>query len=151
MTPLSKLKALAEGATREWRASVSEIHEGAEGDAYGFAAFGPTHDYEGDEDRYEAAQYDAEADARYIAAASPSTVLALVAEVERLRRELEWFADEGHYEGTYRRGAGYVDAVGLERARAALRGEPELPVVVDGECMQDCDAMGVPCPKRGEP
>ena len=42
------------------------------------------------------------------------------AEVERLRAELAWFADEGHYSGTYRQGAGYVDAVGLSRARAAL-------------------------------
>lgn len=42
------------------------------------------------------------------------------ATVARLRAALEWFADEGHYTGTYRQGAGYVDAVGLTRAREAL-------------------------------
>lgn len=50
------------------------------------------------------------------------TVLMLKTENERLREALEWFADEGHYEGTYRRGAGFVDAVGLYRAREALKG-----------------------------
>lgn len=85
--PLDHLETLAREATRAWRATVSEIHEGAEGDAYGFAAFGPTHDYEGDEDRYEAAQDEAEADARYIAAASPDVVLALLDRLERVEAQ----------------------------------------------------------------
>lgn len=33
---------------------------------------------------------------------------------------LLWFADEGHYEGTYRRGAGFADALGIGIARRAL-------------------------------
>ena len=33
---------------------------------------------------------------------------------------LLWFADEGHYEGTYRKGAGFVDALGLGIARRVL-------------------------------
>jgi hypothetical protein len=37
-----------------------------------------------------------------------------------IREALLWFADEGHYEGTYRQGAGFVDAVGLTKAREAL-------------------------------
>lgn len=37
-----------------------------------------------------------------------------------MRDALLWFADEGHYEGTYRHGAGFVDAVGLTKAREAL-------------------------------
>jgi len=41
-------------------------------------------------------------------------------ELVRLRTELEWFADEGHYSTTYRRGAGFVDACGLTQARRAL-------------------------------
>jgi hypothetical protein len=85
-------------------------------------------------------------------------------EVATLRGALEWFADEGHYTDTYRRGAGYVDAVGITHARAGLLGmsaddadavekawlrrERATPVVIDGECQQDCDAAGVPCPKR---
>jgi hypothetical protein len=35
-------------------------------------------------------------------------------------RALLWFADEGHYQGTYRRGAGFVDALGIGVARRAL-------------------------------
>lgn len=53
------------------------------------------------------------------------TVLMLKTENEKLRETLEWFADEGHYEDTYRHGAGFVDAVGLEYARAALAREPK--------------------------
>jgi hypothetical protein len=33
---------------------------------------------------------------------------------------LLWFADEGHYEGTYRKGAGFAEACGLSIARKAL-------------------------------
>ncbi|WP_341713941.1 hypothetical protein [Erythrobacter sp.] len=33
---------------------------------------------------------------------------------------LLWFADEGHYEGTYRRGAGFAGACGMSIARKAL-------------------------------
>lgn len=74
-----------------------------------------------------------ERDNRFIAAARSDVpalgahVLALLArvreseaEAQRLREALEWFADEGHYTDTYRLGAGYVDALGLERARAAI-------------------------------
>lgn len=61
------------------------------------------------------------------------TVWKYVEEVRALRKALEWFADEGHYEGTYRHGAGFVDAVGLTQARAALLGmSPD-----------DADAVGV--------
>lgn len=42
------------------------------------------------------------------------------ADIQRLRDALLWFADEGHYTGTYRHGAGFVDAVGLGVAREAL-------------------------------
>jgi hypothetical protein len=52
-------------------------------------------------------------------------------ELARLRAALEWFADAGHYQGTYQHGAGFVDALGLSRARAALLGlSPE-----DGEAV----------------
>ena len=37
-----------------------------------------------------------------------------------LREALGWFADEGHYSDTYRRGAGFVSALGLNKAREAL-------------------------------
>lgn len=37
-----------------------------------------------------------------------------------MREALLWFADEGHYGDTYRHGAGFVDAVGLTKAREAL-------------------------------
>ena len=33
---------------------------------------------------------------------------------------LLWFADEGHYEGTYRKGAGFAEACGMSIARKAL-------------------------------
>lgn len=32
--------------------------------------------------------------------------------------------------------------------RTALDAAKDAPEVVDGECQQDCDALGVPCPKR---
>lgn len=88
------LRAIARDATQEWSAKVSEIHEGAEGDAYGFAAFGPTHDYEGDEERYEEAQDQAEADARYIAAVSPPVVLALLDRIEAAERDRDRLRDD---------------------------------------------------------
>lgn len=251
------LRAIARDATQEWSAKVSEIHEGAEGDAYGFAAFGPTHDYEGDEERHEEAQDQAEADARYIAAVSPPVVLALLDRIEaaerdrdRLRDDAQRLVDGWRAEADRARATGLtIEAVrGLveawdrtdisfsrlvedlrtlamvraetaereaegwrlgaethleriraaeervrelehddEQTRAALahhaallvplqavaeaararcrdavpQWAPELraalaaldaakvePEVVDGECQQDCDALGVPCPKR---
>lgn len=55
------------------------------------------------------------------------------ARIRGLEAALLWFADEGHYEGTYRRGAGFVDACGLTRARAALLGmDPDDADAVDG-------------------
>src|SRR5678815_3729616 len=47
-------------------------------------------------------------------------VEALRAERDELAAALGWFADEGHYTDTYRLGAGFVDALGLELARDAL-------------------------------
>lgn len=44
------------------------------------------------------------------------------AQIAALTAALEWFADEGHYTGSYRPTAGFVDACGLWRARAALVG-----------------------------
>lgn len=41
-------------------------------------------------------------------------------DVAAMRKALLWFADEGHYEATYRHGAGFVDACGLGKARRAL-------------------------------
>lgn len=91
-----------------------------------------------------------EADARYIAAASPDVVLALVAEVERLREALRRIAVSEDAGNEQAHDWPEFWASVQERAREALAGgEPEPPVVVDGECMQDCDAMGLPCPKRG--
>jgi hypothetical protein len=65
-------------------------------------------------------------------ARSPSfdhELAALRARAERLEaalrvamEALEWFADEGHYTGTYRHGAGFVDAVGLTKAEEVLAG-----------------------------
>lgn len=51
-----------------------------------------------------------------------TTAHLLKPEIAKLRAALEWFADEGHYTDTYRRGAGFVDAMGLTKARAALLG-----------------------------
>jgi hypothetical protein len=54
-------------------------------------------------------------------------------EITSLRSALEWFADEGHYTDTYRRGAGFVDALGETKARAALLGmsDDDADAVVD--------------------
>lgn len=53
--------------------------------------------------------------------------------IEHLEGALKWFADEGHYTGTYRLGAGYVDAVGLTHARAGLLGmDPDDADAVEG-------------------
>lgn len=40
---------------------------------------------------------------------------------------LLWFADEGHYEGTYRKGAGFADACGMSIARRALGLQVDRP------------------------
>ena len=37
----------------------------------------------------------------------------------------------------------------LQALRALALNPPAI--VIDGECMQDCDALGVPCPKRATP
>lgn len=51
---------------------------------------------------------------------------------------LLWFADEGHYEGTYRRGAGFAEALGIGIARRALG----LPVDrADGSLMPLTEAL----------
>ena len=69
----------------------------------------------------------------------------LLDEVGRLREALEWFADEGHYEGTYRPGAGFAAALGLTRARAALLG-------MDHDAAGDVDRAWTPeqCAERAQ-
>jgi len=88
---LAALKALAEGATQgvpTWKSYAVEMVEATDGEHIGYTARGHVYGHDGSDDGHEEAHRLAKADARYIAAASPSMVLALVAEVERLREAL---------------------------------------------------------------
>ncbi len=49
-------------------------------------------------------------------------LMAARTENERMRETLQWFADEGHYEGSYRKGAGFASALGQQLAQATLDG-----------------------------
>lgn len=163
------LRALAAEATPEWRGVAGCNVEGE------WAACGPVHRPELLVGDFAAEQY-AEADARYIAAVSPDVVLALLDRIEALEAEVapEMCQDmacgrEGlfpvcreHYEEPAKLRAEVERLRRIEEAaREYWRRGPDAwpalgdaldvkppPVVVDGECMQDCDALGVPCPKR---
>jgi hypothetical protein len=100
MTNLNKLKALALAATRGvWDENVWCCEYD-----YGWAATGPCHKQDDDEDNVElcpesAAGIQAENDAAYIAAASPDVVLSLIEELEAYRECLKFYARPSDYYG----------------------------------------------------
>lgn len=87
MTDYKTLRSLAERATRPWTSDVWIETDGNE-----WRATGPGHEEHVDDYGSEPGSPDEQAaqrDAEYIAAASPDVVLALLDEVERLRREVD--------------------------------------------------------------
>ncbi len=88
MLNLDDIEAKARAATPgKWRCLSSPIEEAEE--HVGYAAIARTHEHNGDYDQDEAAQDAAVDDARFIAAMSPDVALAMVAEIRRLRDEVE--------------------------------------------------------------
>lgn len=137
---LTALRALAEQATAgRWTAKVYAIEEAEE--EVGYAAYLRTHEHNGDYDAEETARDDAEADARYIAAASPDVVLALIERVERSERKAEtfqrdWYDAKSEFGTAMAKRAEAVRAAErrelaalaeLDEARATLRAIAELP------------------------
>ncbi len=84
MTPsLSTLRSLAEAATPKWETAVWYENDGIE-----YRATGPACPIENEDDFVPgcAAETQAQRDAAFIAACSPEVILALIGEVEELRK-----------------------------------------------------------------